>query len=1166
MMNNSDNYSRFKAVLLLAFLWGAVVVQAAMSKPDFDFYATPGQKPENIKLEPGASFASNGLLHIGAGGRALIPELSSWNINEEGFTAVMTCKTDRPDLIGFFGKSKVFETRLGGFLWTDIFAEKGTLNRVGWNKKMPKDQYVQLAVTAQFIDDPPSGRNGYMFTAYLNGELVTMVFFNHMKYFTGDGDFWLGNSRGGFELCGDIAEFKFYKRPLTAGEIYQLTVGNEFIAEKGYEIPSNEKNAFAKTADDTPKMAWLREALKRSLEMGDDARKVGETANALLQADAFDQFNNAQKHFKLVETPDLIWLVSLENGREPALAAVFDKRTQSELSGKRLLRWIINTNSGDCTDADKGITSEVIDWHEDSGITEFVIHWNHPKFEAFSNVKIAGPRLEADLRIDNQNLDLELQEIHYPQFNVKPAKETGYKEVRTSFCGRTKDIDFYSTYYYFNDYPSLMSVQFGGIYDENGNGVYTGFEESSPVCKKIGFGGIGGCYRNEYATLGAISPGTKGGNSYESRGPAVLEVYKGKWYEMGQIYKRFLKERTNWLSKELPRLDTPEWYRNNPFWLLAGEPEQILYLREYLELPFAFDTTGWWCENYEPGTPEAPYIKDIVNIGAEKTLGTEKSLEWLKKFHDAGIYCRVYFNVRLWAFVQRWCSSKDKDFDLGPEGLKNSIKTESGSPFKEVYSKPVFVMCPGTEKWQEIMYANIKKIAELGLDGVYLDQSVDAHFQPCYDPTHGHDLQSPYIWHQGYFRVLDKVRTEMRKSYPNFTMDGEGGTDVWTPKMDGFLSWLFTGVAEHVPLLQSILGGGYIQFVARGSEAHLGVGSYDAFFARMAEQFVCSEQLGWIHIYDFEFSGMGRRLFTKKLAHLRTALLDYFNASDMLAPLEFTTKMPELTCSWGCVNPNVTTTDSIRHAVWRRMSDGRIVIPFVNTTEEAIAIQPILPFTGKLTICREGQATAEEYDAAKPPMLNLGSHESQIWFVDCGKGTDEEHIKKVCSVMAKIPAWDDGVDFEIPQDFHKCNQLTASPGHWIIADDVSWVKGMFKVRKGAATVGYDPRHGGENASGWMFAKDGGEAFFGEVDFGNEAKPRFIEVELSATAEGAGGKVRLVDVDDKGKMLAEAEIPNSGKYFVYAVVKVPLDKTVTGKHKVSWIFDKPVLLRRWRMAE
>ena len=646
----------------------------------------------------------------------------------------------------------------------------------------------------------------------------------------------------------------------------------------------------------------------------------------------------------------------------------------------------------------------------------------------------------------------------------------------------------------------------------------------------------------------------------------MLEVYKGKWFEMGQIYKRFLKEKTNWLCKELPRKDTPEWYRNNPFWILAGEPEQILYLREYLELPFAFDTTGWWCENYDPGTPKAPYIKDIVNIGAEKTLGTEKSLEWLKKFHEAGIHCRVYFNVRLWAFVQRWCPVKDKKFDLGPEGLKNSIKTKSGAPFKEIYSKPVFVMCPGTEKWQEIMYDNIHKIAQIGLDGVYLDQSIDAHFQPCYDPSHGHDLQSPYIWHQGYFKTLDKVRTEMRKKYPNFTMDGEGGTDVWVPKMDGFLSWLFTGVAEHVPLLQSIFGGGHIQFVARGSEAHLGVGSYDAFFARMAEQFVCSEQLGWIHIYDFEFSGMGRRLFTKKLSHLRTALLDYFNASDMLPPLKFTTKMPELTCSWGCVNPNVKTTDSIFHAVWRRMSDGRIVIPFVNATEDTISIQPILPYTGKLTICREGQAVAEEYDAANPPMLTLGSHESQIWFVDCGKDADHENISKVCSVMQKIPEWDDGVDFEIPQDFNKCNQLTANAGRWIVADDVSWVKGMFKVRKGAATVGYDPRHGGENASGWMFGKAGGEAFWGEVDFGNKMPSRFVEVELSATAEGANGKVRFVDACDNGKVLAEADIPNTGKYFKYAVVKVPLDRVVNGKHKVSCRFDGPVVLRRWRIVK
>ena len=79
---------------------------------------------------------------------------------------------------------------------------------------------------------------------------------------------------------------------------------------------------------------------------------------------------------------------------------------------------------------------------------------------------------------------------------------------------------------------------------------------------------------------------------YTTTAPAVVELFRGNWYDVGLLYRRDLARiKALWWRETLPNTNTPEWFRNNALYLrrLQGTRNDEPFmekLRDYLETTF----------------------------------------------------------------------------------------------------------------------------------------------------------------------------------------------------------------------------------------------------------------------------------------------------------------------------------------------------------------------------------------------------------------------------------------------------------------------------------------------------------------------------------------------------------------------------------------------------
>lgn len=118
-------------------------------------------------------------------------------------------------------------------------------------------------------------------------------------------------------------------------------------------------------------------------------------------------------------------------------------------------------------------------------------------------------------------------------------------------------------------FPSgRIPLQFAAYYDD-ANGIYFGVEDGLARTKRYSATGKRGNLNIVWSSPVPAAVDGRGGNSFKLNGKAVIELYSGKWFEAGRIYRRFLEKEAQWWIPELPRRDTPEWFRDNTLWVLA---------------------------------------------------------------------------------------------------------------------------------------------------------------------------------------------------------------------------------------------------------------------------------------------------------------------------------------------------------------------------------------------------------------------------------------------------------------------------------------------------------------------------------------------------------------------------------------------------------------------
>ena len=193
------------------------------------------------------------------------------------------------------------------------------------------------------------------------------------------------------------------------------------------------------------------------------------------------------------------------------------------------------------------------------------------------------------------------------------------------------------------------------------------------------------------------------------------------------------------------------------------------------------------------------------------------------------------------------------------------------------------------------------------------------------------------------------IRAVLQKKYPRVCHTTEEAADPYLWAMDGYMVWRWVD-ANQVPLFQSIYSG-RAQFVGRVYN-HQKPGDEQSFFSKAAQQLVNAEQLGWFTFSEIRQPG-GKRLFIKKLMHIRKALLPYFNNGQMLPPVRFKGKIEVERSKWGGNFPQMVTMPKIASSGFAG-NDGSTVYLFVNTVNETVSATPDLGPGKTFRVCREG--------------------------------------------------------------------------------------------------------------------------------------------------------------------------------------------------------------------
>jgi hypothetical protein len=416
-------------------------------------------------------------------------------------------------------------------------------------------------------------------------------------------------------------------------------------------------------------------------------------------------------------------------------------------------------------------------------------------------------------------------------------------------------------------------------------------------------------------------------NRFELSGEAVWQLLRGDWFDAAMIYRDWVRTSAKWYPRLTPgegRADTPRWMRELSVWALNhGEPDrcvpEVKAFIDFLGSPAAVHWYNWhqipFDNDYPHYFPTRPGFADGV-----------------KALQASGTFVMPYINGRLWDTRDRG----PEDFEFTSLARPAVSKREDGEPYVETYGSkesdgsPVRlgVMCPSTALWQaRVREIVVRLMTECGVKGVYIDQIAAAAPTLCFDQSHGHPLGGGHWWTEGYWKLLEAIRRDMPADSMITT---ECNGEPYIRCFDGYLTWHWQYDGQ-VPAFPAVYGGA-IQMFGRSYAGGATQGL--ALRMRAGQQLVFGEQIGWLApgmVVGTENGG-----FFRDVVRLRRQLSRYFWAGEMARPPRLVGEVPKVRADWQWGGVDWVTTDAILTGAWHQPSAGRLVLVFVNVSDEAV--------------------------------------------------------------------------------------------------------------------------------------------------------------------------------------------------------------------------------------
>lgn len=563
------------------------------------------------------------------------------------------------------------------------------------------------------------------------------------------------------------------------------------------------------------------------------------------------------------------------------------------------------------------------------------IHWRQPVDSRFKGLKVtahatfdsAASAIRWRLRVDEVAAPWGLWQVTFPQVAVADLGP-GASVFVPGAAGEVRQ-DLWQTGFKFHArYPAgWSSMQFTAAYDQaRRTGLYLAAHDPRASTKEIL---IQSQPTDQSVTFALEIPAPNMGEpgaAFDLSGQVVWQLLRGDWFDAAMIYRDWVRREARWYPKLGPdgREDTPRWMRELSAWALAGgKPEQcvesVKQFADFLGVPVGFHWYNWH---------QIPFDNDYPHYFPTQ----DGFADAVRDLQAHNVYVMPYINGRLW-------DTRDKgmeDSQFSTVALPAATKDEQGKPYLESYSSKekdgsrveLAAMCPATPLWQDKQREIVLRLFnECGVKAVYMDQVAAAKPQLCFDRAHGHPLGGGHWWTESYWQMLDKIRQAMPKDRMLTT---ECNGEPYAQVFDGYLTWHWQHNGQ-VPAFAAVYGGA-IQMFGR---AYRGGETKDlALRMKAGQQLVFGEQIGWISpgvIHE-----KGNAAFLRQVVRLRHALRRYFYAGEMARPPELQGKIPTVTADWQWHGRWPVTTSALLTGAWRQPKEGRLVLLFVNVSEEPL--------------------------------------------------------------------------------------------------------------------------------------------------------------------------------------------------------------------------------------
>jgi len=484
-------------------------------------------------------------------------------------------------------------------------------------------------------------------------------------------------------------------------------------------------------------------------------------------------------------------------------------------------------------------------------------------------------------------------------------------------------------YDYFGCYPGgTASMPYFATYDNQGDaGLYIGTHDPWASYRDISIEDEGEQGSTAVSFIYRVPNPDQPGNGFEFPGEAVLQLFRGDWYDATLIYRDWVWANAKWYPKlsENGREDTPLWMKELPVWIRSQNHSTIendvswaKQFTNYVGVPTGLRWHMWY------DAPE-PHLFPAKPGFHEAIIGL--------KNHDIPVYVMPYTLGTSWYVLD----DSFENLQLPNVLLEGAVKDMQGellaTNLRDEYTS--IDMCPTSDIWKQTQKDVVLRVFnELDAKAVYMDCIGDKPAKRCFDRSHDHPTGGGSWWARSYWELVEDIRRDMPS---DCILTTESSCEVYVHVFDGFLGkWDMDGA---VPAFPAIYGGAIQVF-----------GQYYKFDQRPTQTLAHRMQAGQALVFGAQIAANLRLpkvldaeetlQFIRQIVQLRWELRRFFYAGRMARPPKLYGDMPTVTADWGAmVNPDPNTwvtTDAVLTGAWKIPHEQRLVLLFVNVSEEPL--------------------------------------------------------------------------------------------------------------------------------------------------------------------------------------------------------------------------------------